>query len=245
MIKSKNFALIIPARLNSSRLPGKVLKLIKNLTLLEHIYQNCIKVVSKENIFVATPDTEIIDLCREKKIRVIKTSNQCLTGTDRLVECDKILNKKFYINVQADEIFLNNQSIIKVYDEIKKNNYQIINCYKEIKLKSEFLSVNVPKVVFNMKNELMYMSRAPIPSNKNKVFSKSFKQVCVYGFTGYALKKFGELKKKTFFEYFEDIEILRFLEMGLTIKMIKVTGSKLSIDTKIDYLKAKKIIEKS
>jgi 3-deoxy-manno-octulosonate cytidylyltransferase (CMP-KDO synthetase) len=241
MINNKKVALIIPARLKSTRLPRKVLMKIKNKTILEHVYNKCKKVFSAKHIFIATPDFEIINFCKSKNFYYIKTSNKCLTGTDRLSEVAKKLTYKYYINVQADEIFLNSQNIINVYRELLKKKYEVINCFKPIKNKEEYYSKTVPKVVFNKKHELLYMSRAAIPSSKEHFFKKSYKQICVYGFNKASLVIFSSQRKKTEFENHEDIEILRFLELGFKIKMLQGSGSKLSIDTNNDYVLAKKL----
>lgn len=243
MIQNKRVALIIPARMKSTRLPGKVLKKINNKTILERVYLKCSKVFSYKNIFIATPDQKIINFCKSKNYLYVKTSSKCLTGTDRLYEVAKKHNYKYYINVQADEIFLNNQNIINVYSELIKKKYDVINCCKEIKSEKEYYSNTVPKVVFNQKNELLYMSRAPIPSNKKKIFIKSYKQICVYGFTKSSLLTFGSHRKKTKLENHEDIEVLRFIELGIKVKMILGSGSRLSIDTMNDYKTARRIIK--
>ena len=94
MIYNPNVALIIPARMKSTRFPGKVLKKIKNKTILERVFNKCSKVFNKKNIFIATPDLEIINFCKNKNYLYIKTSSSCLTGTDRLYEVAKKLNYK-------------------------------------------------------------------------------------------------------------------------------------------------------
>lgn len=239
----KNFCLIIPARLSSSRLPNKVIKKINNLTILEHVYNICKKKIDKRIIYVATPDTKIQELCERKKIKFIKTSKTCLTGTDRVYEASKKIKKKYIINVQADEIFLDPNNIVNVCKEIIKNKYPVINCFGDINKRADFFSKSVPKVVLNEKKELLYISRAPIPSSKKIKFNKSFRQICVYGFTKKSLSIFGKHNKKTFNENYEDIEILRFLDKGIKIRMIKGKGSKLAIDTKEDFLIANKILK--
>lgn len=229
----------------SSRFPKKLLKKINNVTVLEHVINKCLEVIDKKNLIIATPDKEIIDLCKKIEISFFKSKKNCSTGTDRIAEFAKKNKFKYYINVQGDEIFLKPNTIIAVIKEIKKNKYDVINCFSRIKTKKNFFSSNVPKVVFNEKNELLYMSRAPVPLNKEKKFIYGFKQVCVYGFTRNALIKFGNKSYKTLFEGIEDIEILRFLELGLKIKMIKTSGSILAIDTKQDFLLAKKLFKKN
>lgn len=243
MINNKRVALIIPARMQSTRFPGKVLKKINHKTILERVFIKCSKVFNKKHIYIATPDLEIVNFCKKKKFFYLKTSSKCLTGTDRISEAAKKLNYEYYINVQADEIFLNNKNILNVYEELLKKKYKVVNCYKLIKDKYEYNSLTVPKVVFNEKYELLYMSRAGIPSNKKKIFRKSYKQICVYGFDKFSLLNFGKQKKKTFLESHEDIEILRFIELGIKVKMLKGSGSRLCIDTIDDYRLAKKLIK--
>lgn len=242
MINHQKVALIIPARMKSTRLPGKVLKKIYNKTILEIVYAKCSKVVSKSNIFIATPDHEIINFCKSKNFLYVKTSDKCFTGTDRVAEVAKKLSYQYFINVQADELFVNNQNIINVYKELKKKKYTVVNCFKPIRNKQEYFSKTVPKVVFNKKDELLYMSRAGIPSNKKQIFQKAYKQICVYGFSKSSLAIYSSQRKKTFLESQEDIEILRFLELGVKVKMLKGIGSKLSIDTIDDYRLAKKLV---
>lgn len=239
------FTLIIPARYDSSRLPGKLLKKINRVEILKHVYLRCAKAVSEENIYVSSGDTKILDFCQKNDINFIKSPKNCKTGTDRLIYASNKIKSDFFINVQGDEIFVDPSSIKRVIKETKKNILKkyIINCYTQIKNKKEFLSNNVPKVVFNDNNFLMYMSRAPIPSSKKKIFTKSYKQVCIYGYPRETLKR-GLFNKKTKNEIFEDIEILRFLEKGFKIKMIKANGSQIAIDTKEDLQRAKKILEK-
>ena len=110
----------------------------------------------------------------------------------------------------------------------------------KIKFFSAFKNPSVPKVVVNNNNDLLYMSRAPIPGSKKMNFNGAYRQVCVYSFSKRALSAFGNLKKKSSNEKVEDIEILRFLDLGFKIKMAKVTGSEISLDTEQDL----KIIKK-
>ena len=93
---------------------------------------------------------------------------------------------------------------------------------------------------------MIYMSRAAIPSNKtkNKKNYKIYKQVCIYGFNSMQLKKFGLKKKKENLEKIEDIEILRFLDLRIKIKMIKVSNKSLSVDEKQDIKKVENFLRK-
>ena len=105
---------------------------------------------------------------QKNDINSIITSKKCLTGTDRIAEVAKKIKKSFYINVQGDEPICNPEDIKKILNFAKKNPSLIVNGYTEIKDKKMFYSPNIPKVVFDKNENLLYMSRAPIPSNKKK-----------------------------------------------------------------------------
>ena len=219
--------------LNSKTLANISIEFIDNIT------DRASNILSSQD----TRDIKIQELCQRKKIKFIKTSKKCLTGTDRVYEASKKIKKKYIINVQADEIFLDPNNIVNVYKEIIKDKYSVVNCFGKINKRAHFFSNSVPKVVLNDKRELLYISRAPIPSSKKIKFNKCYKQICVYGFTKKSLNIFAKQNKKTFNENYEDIEILRFLDLGIKIKMIKGKGSKLAIDTKEDFLIANKILK--
>lgn len=240
----KNFLLIIPARLKSTRLPNKLLLKINGKEVIKYVWERCRKACDAKNIVIATPDKRIIVFCKKNNINFIKTSEHCLTGTDRIIEISKKIKKDFYINVQGDEIFVSPNTIKKVIEKVKffKNKF-IINAYTKITNDKDFRSLSVPKLVMDKNNFLLYMSRGAIPLNKKNIKNNpSYRQVCVYGYPYKLLKKIKK-NKKTTLEKFEDIELLRFLENNIKIKMISAIGSKVAIDTKSDFQKAKKILQ--
>jgi 3-deoxy-manno-octulosonate cytidylyltransferase (CMP-KDO synthetase) len=240
----RNYIILIPARLRSTRLPNKVLKKINGIEVFRHVWLRCKKVCDEKFIYVTTPDEQIINICIKYKINFIKTSAKCLTGTDRIIEVAKKIKKSFYVNVQADEILVSPLSITKIIKSYLnyRGNY-IINGYTKIFSKNEFFSTSTPKVVFNKKNLLEYISRSPIPLNKNNKFISANKQVCIYAFPRKCLLKIN-FNKKSLNEKYEDIEILRFLDNSFPIKMVKVNGSEIAIDTIDDFNRAKFLLEK-
>ena len=233
------FIVVIPARYKSKRLPGKPLAKIGGLPMIVRTYNQCRKVVRKDNIIVATDSVKIKKVCDEYKINSIITSSKCLTGTDRVAEVAKKINCSFYINVQGDEPFFNPYDLKKLINIAKKKPNEIINGYAEIKDKKLFFSSSIPKVVFDRKEYLLYMSRGPIPSNKKFVFKKAWRQICAYSFPKKALSDFTKIKNKTPIESLEDIEVLRFLEQGYRVKMIKMSNKSLAVDNNEDLEKAK------
>ena len=107
-------------------------------------------------------------------------------------------------------------------------------------------SLNLPKVITNLKNELVYISRSLIPGSKKKIEVKNyFKQVCIYAFNKIELNKFNSFKKKGKLEEIEDIEILRFFETNIKIKMIKLNSNSIAIDEVEDVKKAEKILKQN
>ena len=233
------FIVVIPARYKSKRLIGKPLINIDGLPMIVRTYNQCRKVVKKNKIIVATDSMKIKKVCNQYNINSLITSNKCLTGTDRVAEVAKKINCNFYINVQGDEPFFNPQDLKKLINAATNNPKEIINGYTEIKDKKLFFNPSIPKLVFDKKGYLLYMSRSPIPSNKKHNFEKAWRQICAYSLPRDKLKLFINSKKKTSIEQIEDIEILRFLELGQKVKMLKMSNKSLSIDNENDLKKAK------
>ena len=146
----------------------------------------------------------------------------------------------YFINVQGDEPVFNPNDLKKFINEIKsqKDNYSVFSGYTLIESDYEFFSSQIPKMVFNKNEELIYTSRAPIPSNKDNVNIKSYKQVCVYGFTIKALEKYSKVIEKTPLEEIEDLELLRFRN-GRKNKNDQIIQL-LSVDNPEDIVKVEK-----
>jgi 3-deoxy-manno-octulosonate cytidylyltransferase (CMP-KDO synthetase) len=186
---------------------------------------------------VATEDSRILDHCNKLGIQCILTSDDCLTGTDRVAEVSNVIQADYYINVQGDEPVFNPEDIRNLISHLPSANGKILNGYCEITSESDFRSTSVPKVVFREDKRLLYMSRATIPGNKKNAFGFGYRQVCIYAFPKSALKDFASRKNKTLFENEEDIEILRFLEMGHEVQMIPMSSESIPIDNPEDVEK--------
>lgn len=227
---------IIPARYKSSRYPGKPLVKILGKPLVIHVVEKAVLALGKENVIVATEDQMIADLVEQSGYKAILTSDSHPTGTDRLWEVAQNIAADVYINIQGDEPMVNPVDIIKVAELKKANPNYVINGMCELGASEDPNNVNIPKVLVNSKNDLIYLSRLPIPGIKStpKALPKYLKQVCIYGFSYQDLKAFGEMGTKATFEYYEDIEILRFLELGIPIKMIHTSSNTLAVDTPDD-----------
>ena len=225
-------AIVIPARFKSSRFPGKPLAKIKGKPMVIRVADICSKVIENHKIFVATDSKVISSVVEKYNYNVIFTNKNNLTGTDRVAEAAKKIDAKIIVNVQGDEPLLNYKDIIKVINEKKKNFNQVINAYCPLSSHEKENNINIPKLVINEKNELIYMSRKAIPGIKDISKKTTFlKQVCIYAFNKSELKKFKNYGRKSKTEKFEDIEILRFFDLDIKIKMVRVNKSSQAVDT--------------
>jgi len=185
MNDNKKIIGLIPARFKSSRLPGKPLVLLLGKPLIIWVLEISSKVFGKENTYVATDDHRIFQTVKENGFRAIMTAENHPTGTDRLAEAIEKINGDIFINIQGDEPTLNPESIKKVIQEKLDNPEMVVNAMTAIGKGEDPSNVNIPKVVFNENNEMIYMSRLPVPGykdSKNK-HDTYYKQVCIYAFT--------------------------------------------------------------
>lgn len=235
------FAVVIPARYQSSRFPGKPLVAILGKPMIQRVWEKCCQAVDMKQVYVATDDDRIAQVVRSFGGQVIMTSKDCLTGTDRLAEANLILDCDFLINVQGDEPLIDPENIKKIIGRYVQTS-NITNAYCEIRNEDEFRSLTVPKTVISKSGRLLYMSRAPVPLTKKNGFEKAYKQVCIYAFGRDDLVFFSSMKKKTPLEQIEDIEILRFVESDIPIAMVEVPSGSIAVDVPEDVIRVEKCL---
>ena len=231
--------IVIPARYKSSRFPGKPLAKLLDKPMIQWVAELSSKVVGQENVFIATDNDEIFNTITQVGYKAIMTSEKCLTGTDRLAEVAQKIKADIYVNVQGDEPLVNPTDIQKIIDTKKKYFNEVINGYTNIEKDEDPNSVNKPKVVFTEDERLIYISRKAIPGFKEKKNETSvyYKQVCIYAFNREELLEYGNYEGKSMLEQSEDIEILRFLEWGKTIRLVKTSTGSLAVDEPKDIKK--------
>lgn len=236
---------VIPARYKSSRFEGKPLCIVNGIPMIKRTYLQAKQSKLLDDLVVATEDNRIKEYCESENIKVIMTSDNCLTGTDRIAEVSKSMDYDLYVNIQGDEPVIDPKSIEEVVNEYLKYKEEFIayNLYKNIEDFSEINSDTIIKVITNEKDELMYMSRLGVPFNKSKEKVKHKKQVCVYGFTKKALHIFSS-RTKTLNEQYEDIEILRFIDMGYKVKMKETNVDSIAVDIPEDVEKVEDFLKK-
>lgn len=225
-----NYLVVIPARYRSSRLPGKPLVLLNGVPMVVRTYRQCVKAVPAERVIVATDDDRIRAVCEAEGIAAVMTSPDCLTGTDRVAEVARARPHDTFINVQGDEPLFNPADLASLIEAARLHPEDVINGYCAIGGAELYQSRSIPKVVTRPDGRLLYMSRAPIPGNKEATFDKAWRQVCAYAFPRAALAAFAACTTKTPLEAIEDIEILRFLELGWDVRMIPMSDQSIAVD---------------
>jgi 3-deoxy-manno-octulosonate cytidylyltransferase (CMP-KDO synthetase) len=237
---------VIPARYKSSRFEGKPLALINSKPMIIHVLEQVEEAIGKENTFVATDDKRIHDLVKSKGYNSVITPESCATGTDRIWEFAKQIDADIYLNIQGDEPMVSPIDILSVIEVKKKNMNCVINGMLPISKSEDPNDINIPKVLVNKNNDLIYMSRLPLPGVKdlaNKTKPLFLKQVCIYAFNFEQLKTFGINNKKSSFEAFEDIEILRFMDSDIKVKMVMMETETIAVDNPGDIIKVENAIK--
>lgn len=239
----EDFILVIPARLDSTRLTKKLLIEIEGKSIIERTYNQALKALKdKDKIIIATDSGIIKEHCDDFGAKTLLTSKDCLTGTDRIAEVSEKISVSQYINLQGDEpIFPSDQLEIFIRNVIEDKT-KVYTAITSIKDEKDYRNYSIPKMVFSNSKRLLYSSRAPIPGNKKDIFKKAYKHICVYAFNKEHLIEFKNQKEKTNFEFLEDLEINRFLELDFSVKCIELNNGGKAIDTKDDLEEVRKII---
>ncbi|TDL99948.1 MAG: 3-deoxy-manno-octulosonate cytidylyltransferase [Flavobacteriaceae bacterium] len=248
-------AIIIPARLASTRLPNKLLLDLGGKSVLERTYLSCQK-SGIQDIFLAVDD-EILEkeaLKFAPKEAVFLTKKTHPSGSDRIYEVAQKIDFDAIVNVQADEPFVDPKLILDIAEALKQGS-GMVSAKTPIKKTEEYFSPNCVKVVTDKDGKALYFSRSPIPFcrdefealknawEKDKEMNipqniSAFKHLGIYGYQKEVLKTFTETPS-TDLEETEKLEQLRILSLGISIQMIETAHSSLGIDTQEDYLRAK------
>ena len=236
--------IIIPARYKSSRFPGKPLTPILGKPMILWVAEICSHALPIESVFIATDDSRIKEVVERAGFKAVMTSEKALTGTDRIADAANQIDADIYINVQGDEPLLDPKDILSIIESKKKYPNEIINGYCKISDNENSDSLNIPKVVFNENNQMVYMSRNLIPGTKSKDFKPAnyYKQVCIYAFSKKDLLNYVDFGRKGTLELYEDIEILRFLDIGIPIRLVETNNASMAVDVPEDVVRVEEEI---
>ena len=241
--------IIIPARLDSSRLPKKVLLDLKGKTVIQRVYEQCLKVKNVDGVYIATDSIEIKEVCETFTNNVIITKSTHKSGTDRIGEAVSAIDCDIVINVQGDEPFIEPSLIEALVNSFSNSEISMSSAMSKINNVKDLQNTNVVKVVTDLHNNALFFSRSLIPfprdvkeiSIAKEVIEESqfFRHIGIYGYRKDFLLHFVNLEQ-SYLEKVEKLEQLRALENGFKIKMIEANSSLIGIDTQEDYEEALK-----
>jgi len=248
---------VIPARYNSTRLPGKPLAYLREKPLIQHVYENVSVSKLIDAVFVATDDKRIFDTVNGFGGRAIMTSPEHTCGTDRITEAVRDIECDIVVNIQGDEPLIHPEMVDNVIELMKDQRVSIGTLAKMTSNAEEIFSPDVVKVVMDNEGFAMYFSRSPIPYYKNEWelddsrFSPlrvacgdkiqdsrlkttyCYKHIGIYAYRKDVLLRFSKLPLAKL-EKIEKLEQLRALENGFKIKVKETEFETIGVDTPQD-----------
>jgi len=235
----------IPARLGSSRFPGKPLKPLLGIPMIEHVYKRCQLVNNVSKVFVACCDSEIQETVDDFGGESIMTPKEISRPGLRVAEASKKLelaDEDIIVVVQGDEPLVHPEMIdLAVKPLIEDRNIQVLTLVADAD-GEEWLDTNEVKVCIDKNEDILMMTRSPVPSNTRDRVGPRLKQVAIMPFRKKFLLEFQSLPKMPL-EIAESIELLRAIEHGIKVKTANSTNfNTISVDTKEDLIKAEEIM---
>ncbi|SNX60014.1 3-deoxy-manno-octulosonate cytidylyltransferase (CMP-KDO synthetase) [Nitrosomonas ureae] len=236
---------VIPARMGSSRFPGKPIAQILGRSMIEHIYKRVAMSKSLDATYIATCDEEIRQIAESFGAPVIMTADTHERASDRIAEAVTHLpDAELIVMVQGDEP-MTHPNMIDTAVAPFRNDPELgcVNLVRKIDHEADYHDFNTIKVVMNQHNNALYMSRRPIPSLAKTGFvdTAAYKQVCIIPFRRETLFQYTRLLP-TPLEQLESIDMLRLLEHGLQVKMVPTEFNTQAVDTTADLLRVEKLM---
>jgi 3-deoxy-manno-octulosonate cytidylyltransferase (CMP-KDO synthetase) len=228
-----SFLGVIPARLESSRLPRKVLREIAGRPMIERVYDRVRRSPHLTDVLVATDSPEVIDVCRARHIPAVLTSRHHASGTDRVWEVAQGRAADVYVNIQGDEPLVTPghiERLVRPFVDLPETQVSTL-CIRATE--AELRDVNVNKVVRDMLHRALYFSKHPIPYDRDGIHPVRYKHVGLYAYRAHALDAFHRHPPSPL-EMSERLEQLRFLEHGIPIVVTETDEPTIGVDTEAD-----------
>lgn len=244
---------IIPARYASTRFPGKPLQLIGGKSMIQRVFEQVSKVLP--TVYVATDDQRIFDAVEAFGGKVVMTSENHKSGTDRCFEAFQKVGagKEIVINIQGDEPFIQIsqiETICQCFDNKETQIATLVKPFKSSDGTKALFNPNSPKVLLNKDSEAIYFSRNVIPYLRGKEqedwinLHTYYKHIGLYAYRGDVLKEITQLPQSSL-ELAESLEQLRWIENGYKIKVGVTEVETIGIDTPEDLKAAEAFLQKN
>ena len=245
-----NIIAIVPARMGSTRFPGKPLADIHGVPMVGHVTIRTAMCKLLTATYIATCDDVIMEYAAGGKLKAVMTSDKHTRCTDRTAEAMLKIEKELGITadivvmVQGDEPMVTPGMIeAAVNPMLDDPSLQVVNLMADLASVEEFEDPSEVKVVTDLRGNALYFSREPIPSRKKGVTDVPMKkQVCIIPFRREYLLKFNSLPE-TPLEIIESVDMMRVLENGDAVRMVPITNRTLSVDTPEDLRRVVALME--
>jgi len=225
---------VIPARLESKRLPSKPLRAICGRPMIAWVYERARQAACLDDLLVATDSGEVEAYCRAQAIPVMMTSRDHPSGTDRVVEVMTREPAELYVNIQGDEPMITPDHLQRLLSPFREAPATQVSTLKVAISAESARDPNNVKVVTDAGGRALYFSRAPIPHDRDgRGRASYFKHLGIYAFRAAALEKFHQLPPSPL-EQLEKLEQLRFLENGIAIAVVETPHDTIGVDTEED-----------
>ncbi len=234
---------VIPARLESTRLPRKMLREIAGKPLAGWVYEAVCRSPLLSDVILATDSKEILDTCRRHGWKAQMTYSTHRSGAERVHEVSNSIAADVYVNVQGDEPMVRPEHIAALLD-LMKDPAILVGTVKTPCPQEEIHNPNAVKVVTAADGRALYFSRATIPFDRDKSASQYFKHLGIYAYRKAALDRFVTLPESTL-EKTERLEQLRFLENGVPIFVAETPYDSIGVDVEDDFRRVAEILRKS
>jgi 3-deoxy-manno-octulosonate cytidylyltransferase (CMP-KDO synthetase) len=231
---------VIPARLGSTRLPGKLLREIAGQPLISRVYRDVQSCELLEQVLIATDSREILELCAREGFHARLSSSACRNGTERVQEISKSIAADLYVNVQGDELLARAEHIVELLKLMEDAETQV----GTLKTPASFEDVSNPnavKVVTDMQGRALYFSRSTIPHDRDGTGAGYFKHMGFYAYRKAALDCYAAWRESAL-ERSERLEQLRFLENGVSIRVGETSFDTIRVDTPEDLQRAESFL---
>jgi len=223
---------VIPARYDSTRLPGKVLRNIAGKPMLFWVYSSARQSKLMADLLVATDSEKVLQFCGREGIPVILTGRHP-SGTDRLREVMERVDADIYINIQGDEPMLRPDHLEAIASPFLTGGAQVVTLKVAVD-EAGARDPNNVKVVTDDSGRALYFSRCPIPFDRDGTGEvKRYKHIGIYAYTRAALTLFHSLPESSL-ESAEKLEQLRFLQNGVAIHVVETPYDTVGVDTEAD-----------
>jgi 3-deoxy-D-manno-octulosonate cytidylyltransferase len=235
---------LIPARYAATRFPFKLMQKISDKSVIVHTYQNTIATGLFDEVAVVTDSEIIFEEITNAGGKAIMSKHVHESGSDRIAEAILDMEADVVINVQGDEPFIDTTSLKKLIEVFNDKQVGVASVMKKFTIESNITDVNYVKVVVDKNNNALYFSRSPIPFHRDKSLEAVyFEHIGVYAFRKETLLQFTKWEM-TPLEALEKIECLRYLENGISIKMVLTEHTGVKIDVPEDLAKAQTYYDK-